>query len=66
MQSENREERFAWYKKKTVKLAKLEREVFLAGFEKAFFLLFGGCTLYRDCKKECSLCKHSESVREAP
>jgi predicted metal-binding protein len=66
MQSEIRKERFAWYKKETVKLAKLEREVFLAGFEKAFFLLFGGCVFCEDCKKERSLCKHLEMARPAP
>ncbi len=66
MQSENRKDRFAWYGKETIKLAKLEKKVFLAGFEKAFFLLFGGCVLCQDCKKERSLCEHTEMARPAP
>ncbi len=66
MQSEILKERSAWYKKEATKLAKLEREVFLAGFEKAIFLLFGGCYLCRECKKERSLCKFPEMARPAP
>jgi predicted metal-binding protein len=65
-QSSIQKERYAWYKKETIKLAKLERDVFLAGFEKAFFLLFGGCVICEDCQKERSLCKHPEMARPAP
>ncbi len=65
-QFDNPKDRFVWYKKETIKLAKLEREVFLAGFEKAFFLLFGGCVICKDCQKERSLCKHPEMARPAP
>jgi predicted metal-binding protein len=65
-QFDNPPDRFAWYKKETINLARLERDVFLAGFEKAFFLLFGGCPLCRECKIERSLCKHPEMARPAP
>jgi predicted metal-binding protein len=65
-QFENPPDRFSWYRKETVKLAKLEREVFLAGFEKVFFLLFGGCVICKECKKERSLCKHPDMARPAP
>lgn len=60
------EDRFKWYKKMTLKLSKLEREVFLSGFEKAFFLLFGGCPLCRECKTERTLCRQPENARPAP
>jgi len=65
-QFDNPQDRFAWYKKESIKLAKLERKVFLTGFEKAFFLLFGGCPLCRECKIERSLCQQPEMARPAP
>lgn len=66
LQNDNPEERFAWYKKMTLKLVALEREVFLAGFEKAFSLLFGGCYLCQECKAERTLCIQPEKARPAP
>ncbi len=60
------EKRFAWYKKETVRLSELEKKVFLSGFEKAFFLLFGGCSLCAECAAERTLCKHPEIARPAP
>ncbi len=59
-------ERFAWYTKTGLKLAKLEREVFLAGFEKAFGLWLGGCYLCKECNAERSRCKQPERARPAP
>jgi predicted metal-binding protein len=59
-------DRFAWYKKATLDLAKLERRVFLAGYEKAFFLLLGGCSLCRECAGERASCKHPELARPSP
>ena len=50
----------------TLKLVELERKVFLSGFERAFFLLFGGCPLCHECKVERSLRKHPEQARPAP
>ncbi len=66
LQSDNPEERFVWYKKMGLKLAKLERKVFLAGFERVFFLLFGGCYLCQECNVERSRCKQPERARPAP
>jgi predicted metal-binding protein len=66
MQFEEPEDRFAWYKTMTLKLIELERMVFLAGYERAFFLLFGGCPLCRECEIERSLCKQPERARPAP
>jgi predicted metal-binding protein len=60
------EERFRWYRKKAMKLAEVERKVFLAGFEKAYALLFGGCYLCTECQVERLLCKLPEKARPAP
>ena len=57
---------FAWYKKMTLKLSKLEKKVFLSGFEKAFFLLFGGCLLCKECQMTRELCNQPENARPAP
>ena len=66
VQFDKPEDRFAWYKKVTLRLAKLERKVFLAGFEKAFFLLLGGCPLCRECHGKRALCKQPELARPSP
>ncbi len=49
-----------------VKLVKLERDVFLAGYERAYSLLFGGCYLCDECNVERSMCKQPEQARPAP
>jgi len=66
VQFDNPPDRFKWYKKKTLKLIELEKRVFLAGYEKAFSLLFGGCPLCKECNIERSLCKQPEKARPAP
>lgn len=58
--------RFGWYKKMTVLLSKLEKQVFLSGFEKAFFLLFGGCPLCRECREDRTACRQPERARPSP
>lgn len=59
-------ERFAWYKKETARFAKLERAVFLAGFERTFGLSFAGCGLCGECEARRDSCKHPEVARPAP
>jgi len=66
IQFDNPPDRFAWYKKEAVKLAKLEREVFLEGYEKAFFLLFGGCVICKECQVQRERCKQPELARPSP
>ena len=66
MQFDRPGERFAAYRKRTLELVDLERSVFLAGFEKAFALLFGGCTLCPECGRERESCKQPERARPAP
>ncbi len=63
------ENRFAWYKKMTLKLSRLEQKVFLSGFEKAFFLLFGGCLLCKECKRwsgPCAISRKGPAPRPKP
>ena len=51
------EDRHLWSKKVNVKLAKLEREVFLSGYERAFLLFMDSCGICGECpagsKEEC-------------
>jgi len=60
------QDRFDWSRKVTLDLAGLERRVFLAGFERAFFLLLGGCALCRECQGERALCRQPELARPSP
>ena len=39
------EDRYAWTKKVNAKLSKLEREVFLSGYERAFLLFMDSCSI---------------------
>ena len=66
LQNDNAEERIRWYRKTALNLLELERKVFLAGFEKAYMLLFGGCYICEECTGERSLCKLPEKARPAP
>ena len=65
-QIDSLEERNKWNRKTVVKLAGIERKVFLAGFEKAYMLLSGGCVICEECSGIRTLCKHPELARPAP
>jgi predicted metal-binding protein len=60
------EKRFAWYKKTTLQLSKLERAVFLAGHEKTFGLSFAGCSLCKECMNDRTQCRQAEIARPSP
>jgi predicted metal-binding protein len=62
---ENPEDRFLWTKKINAKLNKLERDVFIAGFQKTFLLYMDTCCLCDECNSDRSLCKHQELARPA-
>lgn len=66
LQNDKSEERIKWYRETATKLIELETKVFLAGFERAYMLLFGGCYLCVDCSGERSQCKLPEMARPAP
>lgn len=63
VQFDDPQDRFNWYKDITLKLVELERKVFLAGFERALFLLFGGCQLCEECTVDRSQCKQPKLAR---
>ena len=44
------EDRYAWTRKVNAKLSKLEREVFLAGYERAFLLFMDSCRICGECE----------------
>lgn len=60
------EDRHAWTKEINTKLLKLEREIFLSGYVKAFLLFMDSCELCQDCPKERKDCKHPQLSRPTP
>jgi predicted metal-binding protein len=60
------EDRHAWSKRVNQKLLKLERLVFLAGYEKAFLLAMDSCGLCADCPGMREACKHPQAARPSP
>ena len=60
------EDRFAWTRKVNSKLLKLEREVFLSGYYKAFLLFMDSCNLCESCPGIRQLCKNPKMSRPTP
>jgi len=60
------ENRFAWTRKVNSKLLKLEREVFLLGYYKAFLLFMDSCNLCASCPGIRQLCKNPKMSRPTP
>ena len=60
------EDRHKWSKKVNIKLAKLEREVFLAGYERAFLLFMDSCGICADCAAIREECKEPRFARPSP
>ena len=63
---EKPEDRHAWSAKINVNLAKLERAVFLAGYERAFCLFMDSCNLCRECTGNRRTCKEPSLSRPGP
>jgi predicted metal-binding protein len=57
------QERYEWSKQVDLDLVQVEREVFLAGYRKAFLLAMGSCSLCAECTKERDTCKNMKSAR---
>jgi predicted metal-binding protein len=60
------EDRHKWSKHVNMKLYKLEQEVFLSGFERAFLLFMDSCCLCEDCSGEKETCKEPRLARPSP
>lgn len=60
------EERHEWSKTVNQALLDMEREVFLAGHEKAFLLYMDSCCLCEQCAGSGAECRHPQSVRPCP
>lgn len=56
----------AWAKQINSKLMELEREVFLAGFPKAFIILMSTCNFCEDCANDGFQCKNPDRRRPTP
>jgi predicted metal-binding protein len=60
------EDRHTWSPKINAKLLKLEREVFLAGYERAFLLFMDSCSFCKDCTGDRQTCNEPRMARPAP
>jgi predicted metal-binding protein len=52
-----------WVKALHAHLVKMEKEIFLAGFEKAFVLLVDSCSLCAECSGSREMCKNPKIAR---
>jgi predicted metal-binding protein len=63
---ERPEDRHAWSRQLNQELSKLERDVFLAGYPKAFLLMMDSCGLCAECAAVRSECKNPRQARPTP
>jgi len=57
------EERWAWSREMHLRLCRLEREVFLAGYYKTFLIAFDCCRICGDCPGNRVECRNPELAR---
>jgi predicted metal-binding protein len=60
------EDRYEWTKKVNTKLLKLERDVFVSGYPKAFLLFMDTCYLCKKCSGTRENCFNKQHARPAP
>lgn len=60
------EDRRLWSRNVNLNLLKLERDIFLSGFHKAFLLFMDSCPICTECVGEKELCKNPEQARPSP
>jgi len=63
---ENAEDRHTWSKEVNQALLKLEREVFVAGYYKAFLLFMDSCSMCGDCSGVRGECHSPKLARPTP
>ncbi len=59
-------DRHAWSAKINAKLVQLERNVFTAGFERAFLMFMDSCCFCKDCTGSRKTCDQPRMARPAP
>jgi predicted metal-binding protein len=59
-------ERKTWSARTNLKLVKLEQEVFMAGYHKAFLLFMDSCELCAECVPDRANCKEPKLSRPTP
>jgi predicted metal-binding protein len=60
------EGRHAWSKKVNQGLLKLERDVFISGYQKAFLLFMDSCGICAECSGKRETCKNARLARPSP
>jgi len=60
---ERPEDRHAWGRKLNLELLKLEQELFMAGFVKAFLIFFDSCGICLECAETRAECKEPKLAR---
>ena len=60
------EDRHAWSRGVNQELVKLERAVFVAGYQKAFLLYMDSCCICTECPGKREECKNPRSARPSP
>ena len=60
------EDRHDWSKKINRELLKLEREIFISGYQKTFLLFMDSCGLCGECSGKRETCKKPMTARPAP
>jgi predicted metal-binding protein len=63
---EKPEDRHSWSRGVNLELVKLEGEVFIAGYEKAFLLCMDSCCICDDCPGVREECKNPRAARPSP
>lgn len=63
---EHPDDRHGWTRKINRGLLKMEREVFIAGYRKAFLLFMDSCGLCKECAGSREDCKNQADSRPAP
>jgi len=63
---EKPEDRHQWTKQVNLELLKLEREVFLSGYERTFLLFMDSCSLCNECAGTRDKCKNPQMARPGP
>ncbi len=66
VQFKKTEDRLAWNRQTNARLSKLERELFVSGYERVFLLSPAGCVLCAKCSGQRETCVLPASARPTP